>query len=144
MGGRIDLDPASCEAADQIVRANAYYTAEDEGLTQPWFGRMWINPPYGYLAPKFVARFAELYARREIEPMPIEQAVLLLNAQHMNARWFLAITVYQPIVCLPVGRLRFSGSTHDPTHASVLLGVGVDAAKFKSAFSPFGQILQVA
>lgn len=60
MGG-IDLDPASCAQANDIVRADRYYSIEDDGMTQPWFGRVWLNPPYGGQAEHFVERFIEFY-----------------------------------------------------------------------------------
>lgn len=44
--GAINLNPASCEIANRTVRATTYYTIEDDGLTKPWYGRVWLNPPY--------------------------------------------------------------------------------------------------
>jgi hypothetical protein len=44
--GEFDLDPCA-----PIVRpwemARKHYTVEDNGLLQPWDGRVWCNPPYG-------------------------------------------------------------------------------------------------
>lgn len=51
--GRLDLDPCS-----PIVRpwntASNHYTREDDGLTSPWFGRVWLNPPFGRDAIKWM------------------------------------------------------------------------------------------
>lgn len=41
--GRFDLDAAATSAT---ALAHRYYTAEDDGLVQPWSGTVWCNPPY--------------------------------------------------------------------------------------------------
>lgn len=42
-----DLDPASPHDFETMVPAATKYTVFDDGLKKPWFGRVWINPPYG-------------------------------------------------------------------------------------------------
>src|SRR5262249_56141272 len=44
--GEIDLDPASSAKAQEIVKAQRYFTLEQDGLIRPWHGRVWLNPPY--------------------------------------------------------------------------------------------------
>ena len=44
--GTIDCDPASNDIAQATVKAGVYYTATNSGLTQPWHGNVWLNPPY--------------------------------------------------------------------------------------------------
>lgn len=133
--GAIDLDPASSKAANEIVRATRYYTITDNGLLQPWFGRIWLNPPYGRHAPKFVKRFATFYRSGDVE-----MACLLLAVHHMTTRWFGALADFSPIACLPPERLHFSGSTVRPAHGSVILGFGVDRSRFTAEFGPFGRV----
>jgi hypothetical protein len=41
-----DLDP--CAPVNRPwPMAKAHYTTEENGLSLPWFGRVWLNPPYG-------------------------------------------------------------------------------------------------
>lgn len=44
---RIDLDPFSSKAANRRVRARRIFTEKDDGLAQKWFGRFWMNHPFG-------------------------------------------------------------------------------------------------
>jgi hypothetical protein len=46
MGG-IDLDPASSQEANERIRASSFFTIKDNSLGRPWFGRVWMNHPFG-------------------------------------------------------------------------------------------------
>jgi hypothetical protein len=45
--GTIDLDPASSENANRIIKAAHIYTEKENGLLQPWHGNVWLNHPFG-------------------------------------------------------------------------------------------------
>ncbi len=46
MGMTFDLDPCS-PGPDHWVPARRVYTVDDDGLRQPWHGRVFMNPPFG-------------------------------------------------------------------------------------------------
>lgn len=46
-GRDADLDPASCSEANMLIGASQYYTQEQDGLSLPWFGAVYLNPPGG-------------------------------------------------------------------------------------------------
>lgn len=54
-----DLDPASPHDMDTAVPATTKYNVFDDGLKKPWFGRVWMNPPYGPDTKKWVHRMAQ-------------------------------------------------------------------------------------
>lgn len=55
--GEFDMDP--CASQFQPWRTAAVqYTISDDGLSRPWCGRVWCNPPYGPHAEKFLRRMA--------------------------------------------------------------------------------------
>jgi len=70
-----DLDPCS-HVKRPWDTALAHYTQEDNGLLLPWWGRIWLNPPYSIaLITRFLARMAEhdrgvtlIFARTETDP----------------------------------------------------------------------------
>lgn len=57
--GAFDLDP--CAPINRPwATANNHFTIEDDGLKQPWFNRVWCNPPYDTkLIIKFIERCIE-------------------------------------------------------------------------------------
>jgi hypothetical protein len=56
--GDFDLDPCTPEIMPWPT-ARRRYTRRDDGLSQPWFGRVFLNPPYGPHAAKWLARMRE-------------------------------------------------------------------------------------
>jgi hypothetical protein len=53
-----DLDPATPDVMPWAT-AKARYTIADNGLTSPWAGRIWLNPPYSRPAySRFMGRMA--------------------------------------------------------------------------------------
>ena len=73
--GSIDLDPASCDEAQRVIKAGKYYTAEDDGLVQPWHCNLYLNPPYSMpLVEQFTGKAVDQYVAGNIEA-----AIILVN-----------------------------------------------------------------
>jgi DNA N-6-adenine-methyltransferase (Dam) len=100
MGG-IDLDPASCALANETVKAATFYDTRRNGLKRPWFGRVWLNPPYGRFSAPFVAKVVE-----ELKAGRISQALILLNVNHIANGWFNDAMQVEHLICLPRKRVK--------------------------------------
>jgi len=50
IGLRFDLDVAAPVGGPWHVPCDRYFTPEDDGLSQPWDGLVWCNPPYSNYA----------------------------------------------------------------------------------------------
>lgn len=59
LGLVFDLDPSSPHDMETAVPASTKYTIFDDGLSRPWFGRVWLNPPYGRDTPFWIRRMIE-------------------------------------------------------------------------------------
>ena len=51
LGLTFDLDVACPQGGAPWVPAKHYYTQADDGLASPWFGLVWMNPPYSNSTP---------------------------------------------------------------------------------------------
>lgn len=145
--GSIELDPASCELANQVVRAEHIYTQEDNGLAHQWIARtVWLNPPYGRLGMDRQKGQTELWIDHLIDQYTkgnVQEAILLVNA-YLYKLWFAPL--WQYLICFPNGRLAFwneKGEHGRSPHSSALVYFGQRQDDFVEEFSQFGPVVKV-
>ncbi len=142
MGG-IDLDPASSAIANQVVKASAYYAADNDGMAVEWHGRVWLNPPYGSEDGEAESNQAR-WSRRLIDEYRsgrVTEAVLLVNATPSNAWW---APLWDFPICFTNRRIRFflpSGEqAKQPTHSNALVYLGPNVDEFDRVFTRLGVV----
>jgi ParB family chromosome partitioning protein len=138
--GTIDTDPASSETANEIIKANQYFTIEDDGRQQTWVGNIWMNPPYSQpLVTEFCALLVEKLKNHEIK----QACVLVNNATETN--FYQNMMGECQAVCFIKGRVKFidqnGESTGAPLQGQTILYFGEGYQKFAKVFSQFGVIL---
>lgn len=132
--GRIDLDPCSNSHEAPNVPALVHFTREDDGLSREWFGRVYLNPPYG----KGIGPWIEK-VREEYEAGRVTAAVVLVKAA-TDTRWFRVLSERYPR-CEVAGRLRFSGCKNPAPFPSVLFYLGDEVQRFADVFGRFGVLV---
>lgn len=134
--GNIDLDPASCDKANDVIKANTYYTEENDGLTKDWKGKVWLNPPYAQpLIKYFTDKLISSYLSKEVP-----EAVLIVN-NGTETKWAQACFNACSSVCFFRGRQKYVTYTA-PLQGQMLFYFGGNKEKFKGVFNELGEVLQ--
>jgi len=127
--GSIDTDPASHFIANQVVKAETFYTLATNGLTQRWHGNVWVNPPFSDWA-SWAAKIAHELASGRVSSM-----CALAATRTITAKYFTPLMDTANAVCFTRGRIKFWGTragTPDDGHA--ILYFGPDREKFCDSF----------
>ncbi len=111
---RFDLDPCAPRKSRTVVRARTHYTVDDDGLSLPWHGTVFVNPPYGRTLAAWIAK-----AHHEISAGRARTVVALLPARPDTRYWHEHIAGQATVYFLR-GRLRFSGSEQSAPFPSAL------------------------
>jgi ParB family chromosome partitioning protein len=139
--GGIDVDPASCAEANKVVKATRYFTAQDDGLSQPWSGRCWLNPPF---ARGLVEPFADKLLA-SLDAGSVSAAITLTN-NATETGWFQRLFARASAACFPEKRVRFwspRGEAKTPLQGQVLLYFGPRPDLFAARFKVFGRVVPV-
>ncbi len=116
-----DLDPCAPPGGVPWIPATNHYTEADDGLLQPWEGRVWLNPPYSKTRP-WIERLAEH-----------GDGIALLPADTSTVWFHAAVLERADGICFLRHRLRFvrfdPGKETSARYPSILVGYGDEAAE---------------
>lgn len=156
MGG-IDLDPASSAVANLTVKASRIYTVEDDGLSRPWRGRVFLNPPGGQVNAFWLKWLASLTMMQQgiwvgfsLEQLQTLQQVpdashtplhfhLCFPARRIQFVETVEMKAARKARCLARGKAFTERST--PSHANYIAYYGSRPARFAKVFSALGQVI---
>jgi DNA N-6-adenine-methyltransferase (Dam) len=117
LGLVFDLDPCS-PGADHWVPARHVFTKRDDGLSKPWCGLVFMNPPFG-------SRNGHVPWLRKF--LDHGNGVAIVRA-YTSSAWFHRWAVFAETMLFPRGKTKFirpDGSVgRAPGHGVVLLGIG--------------------
>lgn len=135
-GGEVDLDP--CSNATSLVRAETEYRLPDrDGLKEPWFGGVFVNPPYGRGIGPWLDRCAEAHTRWDAE-------VVALVPASTDTKYFQRALDTADAVCFWAGRIRFVGAPQGAMFPSALLYWGHHSGRFQQCLSQHGAVVAAA
>jgi hypothetical protein len=120
LGLAFDLDPAAPPGGVPWVPAIRHLSRREDGLAQPWRGRVWMNPPYGRDTGRWLAKLAD------------HGDGLALVFARTDTAWFQRTAAAASALCFVRGRLRFhrpDGSRGDTAPSpSLLVAFGLPCA----------------
>jgi hypothetical protein len=141
--GGIDLDPASSAQANAVVGASEFFSQEDDGLAREWFGRVFMNPPYGKTTEH--RSLAAAFCNKAIDEFNlgnVEACIILVNSLHSQS-W--QAPLYDHTICLVDHRIHFVSAdgeeNENPTFQNIFVYLGRDIGKFAAVFSRFGYVM---
>lgn len=131
--GGFDLDPAS--GAERSPVAEETYTEADDGLSTPWHGRVWCNPPYSDVE-KWVHRAVDQSKRPEVD------TILLLCKGDSSTNWWQSAISEAEIVAMIDRRLSFGNGSDSAPFPSHVFGFGSIPNPAKDVLARQGTVLE--
>ena len=108
-----NLDPC---ATKENAKCENYFNKEDDGLSQNWYGSVFVNPPYGRAIGKWVEK-----AYKESLKECVNNVVMLIPARTDTIYWHDWIFPFAKEIMFIKGRLKFGGSKNSAPFPSAII-----------------------
>jgi len=135
--GGIDLDPASCDEANRVVRAAVFYSKDDDGLCREWGGRVWMNHPFSKEHnADWIKKLVKCYMDGQVT------AACCISFASTSEKWFSPLLDFPQCYLRTRTRYTSPGQWRKPAppKGSVVTYLGGDIKRFAAFFRPFGSI----
>ena len=100
-------------ATPENAKCDSFYTKEQDGLSHPWKGAVWCNPPYGKQIGSWV--------RRGFFASQSGNTVVMLLPARTDTRWFHEYIYGKAEIRFIRGRLKFGGSKNSAPFPSMVI-----------------------
>lgn len=121
LGCVFDIDVAAPFGGPRHVPCYSYFTKGDDGLSKPWDGFVWMNPPYGH------QRGKRNWLRKFFE----NGNGIALVPDRTSAPWFQEYAPKADLICFVAPKIKFErpdgSSGESPGNGTALFGAGVRA-----------------
>lgn len=105
-----DLDPCCSKLT---AKCQKFFTKEDDGLFQPWFGTVYMNPPYGRQIVNWIKKASEESQKGCV--------VVCLVPARTDTRWWHDYCMKSSEIRLLNRRLTFAGADNKSTFPAAIV-----------------------
>lgn len=102
-------------ALPENAKCKNYYTPKEDGLSRPWTGNVWCNPPYG--------REISLWVQKAFVSASTGEAnvVVMLLPARTDTKWFHEYIYEKAEIRFIKGRLKFGDSKNSAPFPSMVV-----------------------
>ena len=106
------LDPC---ANLENAKCRNFYTAEQDGLSKKWTGKVYMNPPYGRDIGRWIAKAYRSVTQKECE------LVVALIPSRTDTRWWHDYVMKADEIRFVKGRIKFDGKNSAPFPSAIVI-----------------------
>lgn len=135
-----DLDPAS--GAESVPIAEEQLTKEDDGLSEPWHGDVFVNPPWSSNGDASAKHEWLQKAISEVYRPEVRRVVMLLPVD-TSTQWFHGYVVDADAICfVGPGRISFEGGDRNPSFGLLIAVFGPVTDELAETLGHFGAVFR--